>query len=264
MKMEDKQWEEVKNDEKNDKREGQSLLKVHNVTKQYIQKGGGRTGIEGISFTIQRGEFYGVVGESGAGKSTLGKIIAGIEQQDSGTIQFFGKEIQMVFQNPFSAVNPKMKIEKVIMEPWNIRKIGSCKERKKKVEEMLSMVGLELDLKNRYPLEVSGGQLQRVLLARSLMLDPELLIADEMTASLDSTVQKQMMELLLELRQKRSFACMIISHDLPLVYQMCERAMVIRKGRCVEEGNVMDLWHDPKSEETKRFLNCVEQISHNN
>ena len=119
--MEDKQWEEVKNDEKNDKREGQSLLKVHNVTKQYIQKGGGRTGIEGISFTIQRGEFYGVVGESGAGKSTLGKIIAGIEQQDSGTIQFLGKEIQMVFQNPFSAVNPKMKIEKVIMEPWNIR-----------------------------------------------------------------------------------------------------------------------------------------------
>ena len=262
--MEHKQWEEVKNDEKNDKREGQSLLKVHNVTKQYIQKGGGRTGIEGISFTIQRGEFYGVVGESGAGKSTLGKIIAGIEQQDSGTIQFFGKEIQMVFQNPFSAVNPKMKIEKVIMEPWNIRKIGSYKERKKKVEEMLSMVGLESSLKNCYPLEVSGGQLQRVLLARSLMLDPELLIADEMTASLDSTVQKQMMELLLELRQKRSFACMIISHDLPLVYQMCERAMVIRKGRCVEEGNVMDLWHDPKSEETKRVLNCVEQISHNN
>ena len=168
----------------------------------------------------------------------------------------------MVFQNPFSAVNPKMKIEKVIMEPWNIRKIGSFKERKKKVEEMLSMVGLESSLKNRYPLEVSGGQLQRVLLARSLMLEPDLLIADEMTASLDSTVQKQMMELLLELRQKRSFACMLISHDLPLVYQMCERAMVIQKGKCVEEGMVTDLWNAPKSEATKTLLNCVEQVSY--
>ena len=239
--MENRQYQEDKKEE----REEQILLQVHNVTKQYVQKGGGRTGIEGISFTIQRGEFYGVVGESGAGKSTLG-----------------GKEIQMVFQNPFSAVNPKMKIEKVIMEPWNIRKIGSFKERKKKVEEMLSMVGLESSLKNRYPLEVSGGQLQRVLLARSLMLEPDLLIADEMTASLDSTVQKQMMELLLELRQKRSFACMLISHDLPLVYQMCERAMVIQKGKCVEEGMVTDLWNAPKSEATKTLLNCVEQVSY--
>ena len=258
VKMENRQYQEDKKEE----REEQILLQVHNVTKQYIQKGGGRTGIEGISFTIQRGEFYGIVGESGAGKSTLGKIIAGIEPQDSGTIQFLGKEIQMVFQNPFSAVNPKMKIEKVIMEPWNIRKIGSFKERKKKVEEMLSMVGLESSLKNRYPLEVSGGQLQRVLLARSLMLEPDLLIADEMTASLDSTVQKQMMELLLELRQKRSFACMLISHDLPLVYQMCERAMVIQKGKCVEEGMVTDLWNAPKSEATKTLLNCVEQVSY--
>ena len=214
------------------------LLVGEHITKQYQPpKKEESRGIIDVSLVIRRGEFYGIVGRSGAGKSTLARVLAGIERPEQGTVTFYGKEVQMIFQNPFSAVNPKMNIEQIIMEPWTIRRWKKKRERKAKVEQMLELVGLPKSIKNHYPSEVSGGQLQRVVIARSLMLSPDLLIADEITASLDTTIQKQIMELLLQLREKTGLTCILISHNLAMVKQMCDRVSIVEHGKMIEERN---------------------------
>lgn len=236
------------------------LLKAEHITKLYKTKNEEkRRGIEDISFEIRKGQTYGIIGQSGAGKSTLAKVIAGIEKKTAGSLFFYGKEIQHIFQNPFSAVNPRMCLEQIIEEPWIIRRKGNKKERARKVEEMLQKVRLEPKLKKRYPWEVSGGQLQRAIIARSLMLEPDLIVADEITASLDVTIQAEIMEVLLELKKEYDVSCMLISHDLYFISKMCDRVMVLDQGRCIEEGEVKEIWDHPKDDRTKQLLKAMKE-----
>ena len=236
------------------------LLKAEHITKLYKTKNEEkRRGIEDISFEIRKGQTYGIIGQSGAGKSTLAKVIAGIEKKTAGSFTFYGKEIQLIFQNPFSAVNPRMCLEQIIEEPWIIRRKGNKKERARKVEEMLQKVRLEPKLKKRYPWEVSGGQLQRAIIARSLMLEPDLIVADEITASLDVTIQAEIMEVLLELKKEYDVSCMLISHDLYFISKMCDRVMVLDQGRCIEEGEVKEIWDHPKDDRTKQLLKAMKE-----
>lgn len=212
------------------------LLKVEHVTKEFDKKDQiKKKGIYDISFQIKRGENYGIIGKSGAGKSTLARVITGMERPNKGSVTFFGKEMQMIFQNPYSSVNPKMNMKQIIEEPWVIRKIGTRKDRECKVQEMLRKVQLEETFTTRYPSELSGGQLQRVVIARSLMLQPDLIVADEMTASLDVMVRQKMIELLLQLKEEFKMSCIFISHDLQLVNHICDRVMVLEQGQCIEE-----------------------------
>lgn len=236
------------------------LLKAEHITKLYKTKNEEkRRGIEDISFEIRKGQTYGIIGQSGAGKSTLAKVIARIEKKTAGSLFFYGKEIQLIFQNPFSAVNPRMCLEQIIEEPWIIRRKGNKKERARKVEEMLQKVRLEPKLKKRYPWEVSGGQLQRAIIARSLMLEPDLIVADEITASLDVTIQAEIMEVLLELKKEYDVSCMLISHDLYFISKMCDRVMVLDQGRCIEEGEVKEIWDHPKDDRTKQLLKAMKE-----
>lgn len=236
------------------------LLKAEHITKLYKTKNAEKKrGVEDISFEIRKGQTYGIIGQSGAGKSTLAKVIAGIEKKTAGSLVFYGKEIQLIFQNPFSAVNPRMRLEQIIEEPWVIKRKGNKKERAKKVEEMLQKVRLEPQLRKRYPWEVSGGQLQRAIIARSLMLEPDLIIADEITASLDVTIQAEIMEVLLELKKEYDVSCMLISHDLHFISKMCDRVMVLDQGRCIEEGTVKEVWAHPKDDRTKQLLKAMKE-----
>lgn len=236
------------------------LLKAEHITKLYKTKSAEKKrGVEDISFEIRKGQTYGIIGQSGAGKSTLAKVIAGIEKKTAGSLFFYGKEIQLIFQNPFSAVNPRMCLEQIIEEPWIIRRKGNKKERARKVEEMLQKVRLEPKLKKRYPWEVSGGQLQRAIIARSLMLEPDLIVADEITASLDVTIQAEIMEVLLELKKEYDVSCMLISHDLYFISKMCDRVMVLDQGRCIEEGEVKEIWDHPKDDRTKQLLKAMKE-----
>lgn len=232
------------------------LLTVSNLTKHY-QKEKKTNGITNVSFKIDKGEIFGIAGESGAGKSTLGKIIAGWETKDSGKIEFKGKEIQYLCQDPYSAVNPKQSITQIIEEPWIIRKKGTKKQRLEKVKEVLFLVGLDERFMMRYPNQLSGGQLQRVIIARSLMLNPDLFIADEITSSLDVTVQKQIMKLIWRLNKERQMTCLLISHDLELLRHMCKNIAILSKGIFVECGSPNKLWEQPEHKETKELLQSI-------
>ena len=255
------------------------LLEVINVEKEYVSSAGlfGKDvhfkAVDNVSFKIYEGETLGLVGESGCGKSTLGNAILQLDKATAGTILYRGvdltklpakdiralrKEIQIIFQDPYSSLNPRITVGKAIMEPMQVHKLyGSDKERRAKTIEILNRVGLGEEHFNRYPHEFSGGQRQRIGIARTIALQPRLIVCDESVSALDISVQAQVLNLLNELKENFGFTYIFISHDLAVVKYMSDQVLVMNKGR-IEEMNEADaLYAHPQKDYTKKLIAAI-------
>lgn len=209
--------------------------------------------IQGVSFIIRKEEMVGLVGESGCGKSTLSKAIAGFLGIQSGEIKCYTKNMQMIFQDTLSSLNPAKTIGFLLEEPLKVKNI-SKEIRKQRVEEMIVKIGLTTEHLSRYPKELSGGQRQRICIAIALLQEAELIIADEPMSALDVTVQKQIIKLIQQLQKEHKVAYLFISHDLNIVSELCDRVLIMKDGQVVEQGMVENIFSNPKDEYTKRLL----------
>ena len=256
------------------------LLKIENLKKQYaIQHKWWQKekrfvkAVDGVSFNVYKGETLGLVGESGCGKSTLGRTLMGLEKATSGHIFYNGKditnynpkerkklsrEIQIIFQDPFSSLNPRIQIGEAILEPMQTHGIlNDRKQRKKRVLELLEKVGLEAAHYHRYPHEFSGGQRQRIGIARSIALAPKLIVCDESVSALDVSVQAQVLNLLNTLKKEFGFTYIFISHDLAVVKYMSDQLLVMNSGRIEEIGDADAIYKNPISPYTKKLIDAI-------
>ena len=240
------------------------VLEVEHLTVRYADAGvfGRREGYEAIhdvSFYVNHGEIVGLVGESGCGKSTLSKAILGMlpARDVTGTVTHYTKRPQMVFQDPRSSLNPARTVGWILEEPLRIFGKYDAAERRRRVADMLERVGLEKDYGNRKPAQLSGGQRQRVAIALALIQRPRFLIADEPVSALDVTIQAQVLDLLWQLRKELDLSYLFISHDLNVVYSICDRVLVMQGGRIVESGPVDEVYDRPRHEYTKKLLRAV-------
>lgn len=255
------------------------ILKVKELEKEFIsktsifKKNEVVKALDKVSFDIYEGETLGLVGESGCGKTTLGRTILQLEKATSGSIFYKGKditnlnskeikslrkEIQIIFQDPFSSLNPRLTIGQTILEPMQVHKIlSSKKERKEYVLELLEKVGLDASFYNRYPHEFSGGQRQRIGIARALALHPKLIICDESVSALDVSVQAQVLNLLNQLKEEFQFTYIFISHDLSVVKFMSDQLLVMNQGRIEEKGEADNLYGSPTKEYTKKLIDSI-------
>lgn len=226
--------------------------------------------IDGVTFDIYPGETVGLVGESGCGKSTLGRTIIGLHRPTSGDITFSGqnvltlsgrsrkelsRRIQLIFQDPAGSLNPRRNIRDTLMAPFAIHNLHSAAERKKRIEDLIREVGLDLYHLDRYPHELSGGQKQRVGIARALALDPDFLICDEPVSALDVSVQAQIINLLQDLQKKFRFSYLFISHDLSVVYHISDRVLVMYLGKIVEAATYKEIYREPLHPYTQLLMN---------
>ncbi|GAA4500575.1 oligopeptide/dipeptide ABC transporter ATP-binding protein [Gluconacetobacter tumulicola] len=255
------------------------LLDVRNLTKIYPRrkglfgKGDDFVALDDISFTVARGEVLGIVGESGSGKSTAGRIAMDILPRTSGQVLFdgvdpdgmdrrqrraFRRRAQMIFQDPYASLNPRMTVEQLLRTPLALHGLtaGPAEDRRKLVAA-LDLVGLPETLLNRYPHEFSGGQRQRINIARALMLDPALVVADEAVSALDVSVQAQVVNLFMDLRERLGIAIVFIAHDLPVVGVISDRIAVMYRGRIVELGETVAMFTRPRHPYTAMLLNAA-------
>ena len=207
-----------------------------------------------VSFDLYRGEILGVVGESGSGKSTLAKTILGMVPDYTGTYTHYTKRPQMVFQDPSSSLNPGRTVGWILEEPLRIYGKYDEAERIRRVKDIIDRVELPAECYDMYPRELSGGQRQRVCIGMALIQRPGLIIADEAVSALDVTIQAQILKLIHKLRQELGISYIFISHDLNVVYQLCDRAIVMKDGRIVEQGDVEELYEHPREEYTRALL----------
>ena len=212
-----------------------------------------------VSFHVDHGEILGLVGESGCGKSTLSRAILGMldTAEVTGEVRHFTPRPQMVFQDPFSSLNPAKTVGWILEEPLRVYGKYDPPERKRRVLDMLERVGLERDYAKRKPGQLSGGQRQRVSIAAALIRRPRFIIADEPVSALDVTIQAQILDLLWDLRRDLDLSYLFISHDLNVIYSICDRVMVMEKGRIIEQGTVDEVYDHPKEEYTKKLLNAI-------
>ncbi len=215
--------------------------------------------VKNVSFDIKNGEIMGLVGESGCGKSTLSKAILGMldDAEISGEIVHYTRRPQMVFQDPFSSLNPAKTIGWILEEPLRLFGKYDENERKERVLDMMDRVELERELANRKPRELSGGQKQRVSIATALIQRPRLIIADEPVSALDVSIQGQILKLLLQLRDELDLSYLFITHDLNVCYSICDRVVVMYKGEVVEFGTVEEVYNNPQHEYTKKLLSAA-------
>ncbi|MEE1191586.1 MAG: dipeptide/oligopeptide/nickel ABC transporter ATP-binding protein [Blautia sp.] len=229
------------------------ILEVKHVSASYKDEKEEKQVLKDISLEVREDEILGLVGESGCGKSTLSKVILGFVKPDAGEICHYTKMPQMIFQDPFSSLNPSKRISWILEEPLRMQKIPK-EERKQKVLEMAEKVGLSPEYLKRYPRELSGGQRQRVSIAAALIQGAKFIIADEPVSALDVTIQRQIMELIVQLQEEMGLSVLFISHDLNVIYQMCDRVLVMKDGQILEEGETEELFENPKTEYTKELL----------
>ena len=241
------------------------LLTVENLSKEYIKK----KILNNVSFSMEKGEILGMLGKSGAGKSTIGKILLQLSRPTTGTILFEGKalsevprrDIQAIFQDPYSALNPSLKIGEILEEPLIANGVFQNKEeRRKKVEETLVKVGLLESDYEKYPEELSGGQQQRVCIAGAIILSPKLIICDEPIASLDLAIQVQILDLIQKINQEEGISFIFITHNLPAVYRIADRILLLYRGEVQEIQEVEEFFKNPKSEYGKKFLKTLNLI----
>ena len=234
------------------------------------------TAVDDVSFQVFKGETLGLVGESGCGKTTLGRTLLHLIPPSSGTIRYLGKditrlntagtktlrrEVQLIFQDPYSSLNPRLTIGDAIAEPMKVSGlVPDARERKKKTARLLDLVNLPGESANRYPHEFSGGQRQRIVIARALALDPGFLVCDESVSALDVSVQAQVLNLLNELKKELGLTMLFISHDLSVVRYMCDRIMVMNKGRIVESGPSEKVYLHPESPYTKKLIEAIPSL----
>lgn len=231
--------------------------------------------VDGVSFTLERGKTLAVVGESGCGKSTLGRMLTMIEQPTEGELFYNGQnflvndksttrlrrqKIQIVFQNPYSSLNPRKKVGEILEEPLIINTSLSAKERKEKVLAMMAKVGLKPEFYDRYPHMFSGGQRQRIAIARGLMLNPDIVVADEPVSALDVSVRAQVLNLMMDLQEELGLSYVFISHDLSVVKHIADEVMVMYLGRCVEQGDVNQIFENPKHPYTQALLSATPKL----
>ncbi len=259
-----------------------ALLEVKNLKVHYPIKGGILGGIQdyvravdGVSFSIEEGETMGLVGESGSGKSTSGKAVIGLAKITKGQILFDGEDItkyvgknrspyrrgvQMIFQDAYSSLNPKKRVSDIIAEPLhNFEKLSRAEERKR-IDELLDIVGLSPETALKYPFEFSGGQRQRIGIARAMALKPRLIIADEPVSALDLSVQAQVLNFMKDIQEQFKLAYLFISHDLGVVEHMCNDIAIMHKGRFVEMGSKENIYENPTHIYTKRLIAAIPDI----
>jgi oligopeptide transport system ATP-binding protein len=265
------------------------ILEARELRKSYPRAGGalfsGRsasgeserfTAVDGVSFSVAAGETFAIVGESGCGKTTLARMLLRLIEPDSGELHFEGvnllnlsgeplrakrQQMQMIFQDPFASLNPRMRVGAIVAEPLEIHEPRLApSDRLDRVAAMLKRVGLNEDALKRYPHEFSGGQRQRIGIARALILQPKLVVADEPVSALDVSVGAQVLLLLQELQRELGLTYIFISHSLPVVAQLASRVAVMRRGRFVEIGDVDLVLRQPVEEYTKELLAAVPEI----
>lgn len=245
------------------------ILKVENLSKEYVKgcffSKEKKEVLKNISFEVKEGEIFSIIGQSGVGKSTIGKIILGIEKESSGKILFLGKklverekrDIQMVFQDPYSSLNVAMKVKDILAEPLKANGEKNRNEISKKVKDILEKVGLGEEFENKYPNELSGGQRQRIVIGCAMILKPKLVVCDEPVASLDLGVQKQILDLIKKFNKEYGTTFIFISHDLGVVYNISDRVMVLYKGEIQEIRETEEFFSSPQSEYGKYLLEGI-------
>ncbi|MBQ1569115.1 MAG: ABC transporter ATP-binding protein [Kiritimatiellae bacterium] len=214
--------------------------------------------VKGVSFSLAKGEILGIVGESGSGKSTIARTLTGLQKKSSGDIAISAGSIQMVFQDAVGSLNPRMTARRTLREVLSV--VGG-RDGRLAPESLLDLVGLSPAVLDQYPREMSGGQCQRVSIARALACRPEVLIADEPVSALDVSVQARILNLLRDLRRKLGLSILLIAHDLAVVKNVCDRIAVMEKGRFVDFGPAVEVFTSPKSDYTKRLLAAVPDVS---
>jgi oligopeptide/dipeptide ABC transporter ATP-binding protein len=256
------------------------LLTVKNLKKTFTVRRGlfelkkKVTAVDDISFAINEGETFGLVGESGCGKSTTARLILKLIAADNGEVFFeeknifkllkselkkFRRKAQIIFQDPYNSLNPRLSIRSALAEPLEIHKIVGRKEKEKRIDELLNLVGLSSEDKKKFPREFSGGQRQRIGIARSLAVNPKFIICDEPVSSLDVSIQAQIINLLIELQEKLKLTYLFITHDLALLNQIAQRIAVMYLGKIVEIGNVETIINNPCHPYTKILISSIPQ-----
>ncbi len=257
----------------------QELVRVSDLSKHYLSRaglfaGGGKKvrAVDGVSFTIQKNQVFALVGESGCGKSTLARLLLSLEKPTSGSICFDGRDlaslgsrdrrwyrssVQLVMQDPFSSLNPRLRVESIVGEPLEVNRRASARERRRLIDEMLEFVGLDSSSRRLFPHEFSGGQRQRIALARALILRPQMVVLDEPVSSLDVSIRAQILNLLEDIRLKFGLSYLLISHDLAVVRHVADVTAVMYLGRIVEIGPTESLFLSPKHPYTRALLDAV-------
>ena len=248
------------------------LVEVRDLVREFR----GERAVDGVSFEVMPGEPFGIVGETGSGKTTTARMIAGLLDPTSGSVRFTGRdvarqsraeakafrrELAMVFQDPYSSLNPRKTVGSIVADPFAVHGLHTDRgERRRAVQELMERVGLNPEHYNRLPHEFSGGQRQRVGIARALALGPRLIIADEPVSALDVSIQAQILNLLRELQRDLGLTLLLISHDLAVVRYMCDRVAVMRDGRIVENAAANEVFEHPGHEYTRALLASIPRI----
>lgn len=256
-----------------------NILEVNNLKKHFPITGGifkqkvnSVKAVDGLNFNVKRGETLGLVGESGCGKSTTGKVLLRLLDATEGEVKFEGKDIhqldktelrnlrkemQMIFQDPYASLNPRMTVAEIVGEPLDIHNLAKGKEKEERVRELLDMVGLSSKFAKRYPHEFSGGQRQRIGIARALAVDPEVIVCDEPVSALDVSIQAQVINLMEDLQDELGLTYIFIAHDLSVVRHISDRVAVMYLGKIVELADKNDLYDTPKHPYTKALLSAI-------